>query len=191
MLGGSFDPVHIGHLLMADEVLARLSYEQIRFIPAHTPPHKRGAPAASAEQRLEMLRLATADRAEFVVDSFELDQQGVSYTVNTLRYLTRSSEVTERPGLVIGEDLVAGFSRWRAAEEIEALADVILVRRPGGNPARFDRRHTLIDNLPLDVSSTEIRSRVGEGLPFRYLVPPGVYEYIRDHGLYRAESKVT
>ncbi len=184
ILGGTFDPVHIGHLFMADEVLARLDYDQIRLVPARVPPHKIDAPAANATHRLQMLELAVAGRKEFVVDRFEIDQNGVSYTVKTLEYLIASGSVTGRPGLIIGEDLVAGFERWRDADRVADLADLVLVRRPGTNGERFGRKHRSIDNLTLDISSTQIRTRVRRGLPYRYLVPPTVYDYIREHGLY-------
>ena len=184
ILGGTFDPVHVGHLLMADEVLARLDYEQVRFIPTRVPPHKREAPVADAKQRVEMLRLALADRREFVVDTFEIDEQGVSYTVRTLRHLVASEEVTGKPGLIVGEDLVAGFDSWRGVEEIEELADLILVRRPVSGAPEFDRPHTRVNNVLLDISSTEIRERVRDGLPYRYLVPPPVFGYIESNGLY-------
>ncbi len=190
MLGGTFDPIHIGHLLIADEVLARLGYEQIRFVPAYTPPHKRSSLTTDDRHRLEMVRLAVDDRREFVVDTFELDERGVSYTVSTLRHLVDDPSVDGRPGLIIGEDLVAGFDRWYRVEEIVELADLILVRRPGGSGVEFPRAHTLIGNLPLDVSSTEIRDRVRDGLPYRYLVTPVVFEYIRRNGLYERESRV-
>lgn len=185
ILGGTFDPIHIGHLLMADEVLARLGYERVRFIPTRVPPHKREAPVADAMQRLEMLSLATADRDEFLVDTFETDQEGVSYTVRTLRHLVESDEVTGKPGLIMGEDLVAGFDSWRDADEIEELADLILVRRPVAGAPEFERPHTHVQNVLLDISSTEIRERVRTGLPYRYLVPPAVFRYIESNGLYR------
>ncbi len=190
IFGGTFDPVHVGHLVMADEVLARLQYGQIRFIPARISPHKRGEPAATAEDRLAMLRLATAGRDEFVVDPYEIEQEGPSYTVQTLRHLQESGIVTGKPGLIIGEDLVSRFDSWREAHEIERLADLILVRRPAQDgrhrPPRFDRVHRSIDNVMLAVSATEIRRRVPEGLPFRYLVTPEVYRYIRERKLYRS-----
>ena len=169
---------------MADEVLARLDYEQVRFIPTRVPPHKREAPVAEAKQRVEMLRLALADRREFVVDTFEIDEKGVSYTVRTLRHLVASDEVTGKPGLIMGEDLVAGFDSWRGVEEIEELADLILVRRPVSGAPEFDRPHTRVNNVLLDISSTEIRERVRDGLPYRYLVPPPVFGYIESNGLY-------
>ncbi len=185
ILGGTFDPVHIGHLLMADEVLVRLGYERVLFIPARVPPHKRDAPVADASSRVEMLRRAVADRDAFEVDTFEIDQEGVSYTVRTLRHLAESPEVTGKPGLIMGEDLVAGFDSWREVDEVEALADLILVRRPVDGPVRFDRPHTLVENVLLEVSSTEIRERIRGGLPYRYLVTPPVFEYIETNGLYR------
>lgn len=185
ILGGTFDPIHIGHLLMADEVLARLGYERVRFIPTRVPPHKREAPVADATRRLEMLQLAVADRAEFSIDTFEIDQEGVSYTVRTLRHLVASDEVTGKPGLIMGEDLVAGFDSWREADEIEGLADLILVRRPVDRAPAFDRNHTCVENVMLDISSTEIRERVRSGLPYRYLVPRPVFDYIESNGLYR------
>jgi nicotinate-nucleotide adenylyltransferase len=190
VFGGTFDPVHIGHLVMADEVLSQLQYDQIRFMPARIAPHKSGEPSASAGHRLAMLRLATAERDKFVVDQYELEREGPSYTVRTLRHLISSGIVTGTPGLIIGMDLVAGFDAWREADEVERLADLILVRRPssdGGHQTPcFDRKHHLVDNVTLAVSATEIRRRVPEGLPFRYLVTPEVYGYIRDEKLYRS-----
>jgi len=169
---------------MADEVLARLDYDQIRFIPARVPPHKQGAPFADAAQRLRMLESAVEGRDEFVIDRFEIDHDGVSYTVNTLEHLITHGCVTGRPGLILGEDLVSGFERWRDADRIVELADLIVVRRPGHEGEHFARTHSTIDNLMLDISSTQIRSRVRERLPYRYLVTPTVYDYIRTYDLY-------
>ncbi len=188
LFGGTFDPVHIGHLMMADEVLHRLSYERIRFVPAHVAPHKAQEPCAGPDDRLAMLRLATAEREEFVVDPWEIEHGEVSYTIRTLRHLLASGDVTERPGLIIGEDLVDGFDRWREADEIERLADLVLVRRPGAGAPRFGRRHQLVDNVPIPISATGIRERVRKGLPYRYLVTAEVYGYIRHRRLYQPAS---
>ncbi len=188
VFGGTFDPVHIGHLMMADEVLHRLSYEQIRFVPARIAPHKADDPGAGPEDRLAMLRIVSADREEFVVDPYEIDRDEVSFTIHTLRYLLSRGEIDGRPGLIIGQDLVDGFDRWREADEIERLADLILVRRPGSDDVRFQRRHALVENVMLPVSATGIRERVQNGLPYRYLVTEGVYDYIRRKGLYQVPS---
>lgn len=184
VLGGTFDPVHLGHLLMADEVLSRLSYDEIRFMPARVPPHKADPPVAGSDHRLAMLQLATEDRPEFVVDDFEVRSDGISYTVRTLRHLVESADVDGKPGLIIGEDLVAGFDEWMEADAIAELADIVLVRRPGQPRSTFSRPHTLIDNLMLEISSTEIRERTATALPVRYLLHPRVYQYVVDHDLY-------
>ena len=185
ILGGTFDPVHVGHLLMADEVLSHGGYERILFVPARVPPHKSHLPAASPAQRLAMLELATADRPEFAVNAFEIERNGLSYTVDTLRHLTETGAIHEKPGLIIGEDLVSGFEQWRDPDAVAALADLILVRRPGAEGATFHRPHTLLDNLVLEISSTEIRDRIARGVTYRYLVLPSVYNYIEQHRLYR------
>lgn len=185
ILGGTFDPVHIGHLLMAEEVLIRCDYERILFVPNRVPPHKDRAPAATPSQRLEMLELAVRDRTEFVVDPYEIERSEVSYTVHTLEHLIDSDRITGRPGLIIGEDLVDGFSAWKDVDRVTAIADLVLVRRPGNGTVRLERPHRLIDNLLLQVSSTEIRERISSALPYRYLVHPAVYGYIEQHALYR------
>jgi nicotinate-nucleotide adenylyltransferase len=170
---------------MAEEVLMRCGYEQIIFVPARVPPHKNRTPAATPEQRLEMLTLSLSGRTRFVADSFEIERDAVSFTVKTLQHLIDSGSVTGRPGLIIGADLIAGFQDWRDVETIGEMSDLILVKRPGFDTYGFDRPHTAIENYRLDISSTEIRNRINQGLPYRYLVHPSVYEYIEKHGLYR------
>jgi nicotinate-nucleotide adenylyltransferase len=186
VFGGTFDPVHIGHLLMAEEVLFHLGYERILFVPTRVPPHKSTAPEAGSEDRLVMLTIATSENPAFVVDPVEIERDEVSYTVDTIRYLLESGRIAGRPGLIIGEDLVAGFDRWREADELERLTDIIVLRRPHETESelRFPRRHTVVENAPLGVSASGIRARVREGRPYRYLVPRGVYDYIEANALY-------
>jgi len=185
ILGGSFDPVHLGHLFVADEVLNRFEYERVVFVPAHIAPHKGVASAAASDLRLRMLALAIEGPGQLELETFELDRGGISFTVDTIRYLIGSGSVTDRPGLIIGADLVDGFESWREVDEIERLADIILVRRPGFSGADFDRRHQTMDNLELDISSREIRERIRAGRPYRFLLPQKVVEYIELNGLYR------
>ena len=201
ILGGTFDPVHVGHLFVAEEVLHQLHYDRILFVPARLPPHKNRAPRVSAEQRLGMLSLAIEDNPTFAVDAYEMERDAVSFTIHTVRHLLESGEVKGRPGLIIGEDLIAGFEHWREADEIERLTDIILMRRPGygagaagavedaavrGRPADgFARRHFAVENLGLEVSSSGIRERIRQGKAFRYLVPESVYRYIESNRLYR------
>jgi len=185
IFGGTFDPVHIGHLQMAEEVLVRCQYEQVIFVPTRVPPHKDRAPAATPLERLEMLRRSVEGESRFVVDSYEIDRPSVSFTVSTLRHLVDSGIITGRPGLIIGADLVAGFDRWHEVDTISDMADLVLVNRPGFESTKLDKPHASIDNYSLDISSTEIRDRICSGLPYRYLVHPSVYKYIEEHRLYR------
>ncbi|TVQ23668.1 MAG: nicotinate (nicotinamide) nucleotide adenylyltransferase [Spirochaetaceae bacterium] len=185
MLGGTFDPIHIGHLMIADEVRARLGYDRIVFVPAYSPPHKSGAPLATADQRIGMIEASLRGRPEFELERFEVDQRGVSFTVETLRHLARCGRGADRPGLIIGQDLVGGFETWREVDAIVEMSDLIVVGRPGESGTGLVRPHRTIDNPLLDISSTEIRRRVAESLPYRYLVHPGVFDFIARERLYR------
>ena len=184
VLGGSFDPVHLGHLFVADEILSQLGYERVMFVPAGKPPHKPGEPRASGEHRLAMLRIAIADRQQMAVEEYEINRPETSYTINTIRHLQGTGVIGDRPGLIIGEDLVSGFHKWRSADELEEMTDIILVRRPGHTDDEFTRVHTSIDNLLLPISSSEIRRRIIAGEACRYLLPAGVFDYIQANGLY-------
>jgi nicotinate-nucleotide adenylyltransferase len=132
-----------------------------------------------------MLEIATSGRQEFGVLAYEVERREVSYTVSTLRHLYEGGEVTGKPGLIIGEDLVEGFDEWREVDAVVELADIILVRRPGNDHVQLDWPHVEIDNLLLEISASEIRDRATAGMPFRYLVLPSVFDYIEKHGLYR------
>lgn len=185
ILGGTFDPVHLGHLLIADEVLCNLEYEQILFVPNHQAPHKDRTPRVDGAERVHMLRLATEDRPEFHVETYEVDQEGVSFTVDTLRHVMRTWSVTGKPGLIIGSDLANGFSTWRSSQTIAELAELIVVRRPGSEDSVLSYPHRTVDNMMLPISSSQIRSRAYEGGPYRYVLPPVVFEYIRSRSLYQ------
>lgn len=163
----------------------RFDYERVIFVPAHLPPHKSEGPVVSPAARLEMLNLAIGDHSRFGLESLEIDRGGVSFTIDTIRYFVESGSLTGRPGLVVGADLIDGFETWREVDDIERLADIILVRRPGFSGGRFHRRHRTIDNLELGVSSRELRARIRAGRPYQFLLPQKVVEYIELNGLYR------
>jgi nicotinate-nucleotide adenylyltransferase len=184
MFGGSFDPVHVGHLFVAEEARINLGYDGVLFVPAYQPPHKADAPAATADERVRMLELALNGRQDFVVDTWELEQQGISYTIDTVEHLYRSKNVEGRLGLIMGDDLLEGFHTWRNAERLAEMVDIIVATRDGEDKA--DMRYSTIDNSPLPVSSSEVRERIRAGKAFRYLVPESVYGYIRTHDLYRS-----
>lgn len=190
MLGGSFNPIHIGHLLLADEVCHRLGYDKVLFVPVNLPPHKELAGGATSQQRLEMVRLAIAGNRRFEVDTCELERGGISYTYDTISCLKEkyAGQLEGRIGLIMGDDLVEGFEEWGHYQELPELADIILARRicwDGTVRKEFPYRHLELDNGILPVSSSQIRrAGNGDGGSWRYLVPESVYCYIIQGNLY-------
>ena len=186
LFGGSFDPVHIGHLVAA-EAVADVLGATVRFMPAREQPFKRGARGASAEQRAAMLDLAVAGNPRFRVERIELTLPAPSYTVRTLRALAER-EPGNRFVLLVGADAAAELSSWHEAEALPGLAEIVGFARPGG-PAESHRLVTRTVPVPaIDVSATAIRERVAQGRSIRYLVPDVVRDYIATHGLYRFEG---
>ncbi len=192
IFGGTFDPIHIGHLSIAEEVRVSLGYDQIIFVPANIPPHKPPSQMISAGDRLELVRLGISDNRAFRLETSEVDRGGVSYSIDTIRQIIEASRPVGRPGLIIGDDLIAGFPRWKEAEKIGALCDLIVARRVRANGRSglelpdFISTCREVDNLLVPVSSSDIRERIRVGRSFRYLVPERVYEYISNQRLYQA-----
>lgn len=191
VIGGSFNPVHIGHLALADEVRCTYGYDRILLIPAYAPPHKELSGGASVQDRLAMLNLASEGVSWLSVEPCEIDREGISWTIETLEYLLASRpELEGPPGLVIGADLAPGFSGWKRASDIARIARIILARRPPDyregltEPCEFPFPCDRLENPPLAISSSGIRERIASGKSWRYLVPDGVYRYIEEHGLY-------
>lgn len=187
LLGGSFDPVHIGHLHIAEVVLATAGYDRVLFVPAHLPSHKPGARLAAAAHRLHMLRLAVGAHPRLAVSDVEILRGGVSYTVDTVRALQACGRIGERPGLVIGDDLGADLDTWREAATLFAMVELLVARR-SRSPLPLPRPHRVLANHRLPVSSSQIRRRVHDGRVIRALVPDPVESYIRERGLYRRSA---
>ena len=179
LLGGSFDPVHYGHLRAAQWALEAFGLQEVRLVPARQSPFK-GPCLASEEDRRRMLSLATEDNRALVVEGCELDRPAPSYTVDTLRDLTQRMPGAQL-ALILGSDAARGLDLWRESSEIRRLAEVRVLGRPGdhaGDPssASFDG---------LSISSTEIRNAVKAGRSIRYLTPESVRLYIEEKGLYK------
>jgi nicotinate-nucleotide adenylyltransferase len=188
VFGGTFDPPHIGHLLLASDAREALRLDRLIFVPAGTQPFKVNTPPiASARDRLEMVRLAVADDADYTIDDTEIGRKGLSFTVDTLEQLSRKN-----PGaklfLLLGEDTLAGIDGWRNPGRIRELATLAVMRRSGseGSPvAAIADGVTTVSARRVDVSSTEIRERLRAGKSIKGFVPESVERFIEARGLYR------
>ena len=181
VFGGTFDPVHVGHLSIAQAALECVPLDRVVFVPARRSPLKDRGPLASEQDRLAMLRLATADESRFEVSTVELDRPGISYTVDTLEALAGEGALY----LVMGADAAGEFERWRRPERIRELATLLVASRPGA-PTPPERQGVVVFDAPcLDISSRELRARSARGRSLRYLVPEAAVRYLEGHGLYR------
>jgi len=201
VLGGSFDPPHLGHLHAARRAREAFSLEHVLFVPAARPPHKPGRILASGAERLEMLALLLADEPWASVWGVELARKGPSYTVDTLRELHALVAPGTQLHLVLGEDNLAGFARWKEVEALVRLAQPIVVHRSGADLvaaltapemvalSTFARTRLALGVLassPLDASSTELRAALARGAPVGSLLPPRLAAHVEARGLYRA-----
>jgi nicotinate-nucleotide adenylyltransferase len=191
VLGGSFNPPHIGHLVIASDAFESLGLDRLLVVPAAANPLKENDPAAPApEQRLEMVRLAFGDDPRFEVSALEIDRGGLSYTVDTLETLAR-----ERPGseliLLLGADSLGSLDRWRRPERIRELAKLVALTR-GDTTEPLPKDVERVTTRRIDVSSTEIRSRLAQGKPVRGFVAESVERFISAAKLYVSpDARVT
>ncbi len=185
ILGGTFNPIHYGHLFVAEVARTTCGYDRIIFVPSNVPAHKDAPASIAPRQRLRMVRLALAGLAGFVCDPCEIARGGVSYMIDTVAEIERRYRPDGRLGLIIGDDLLEGFSRWKRAGELAERVDLIVCRRDSPRAVDFPYRHRCLDNVLLPLSSTGIRRRVAARQTIRFLVPERVRRYIERHGLYR------
>ena len=182
--GGTFDPVHHAHLILAREAIETLGLERVILVPAATSPLKKAAPVASGEVRLAMLRAAIKDQPEFEVDECELRRAPPSYTVDTVEEIRRR-ECDATIYCLIGEDNVEQLSRWHRFAELDKMVRFIVLDRSGRQPTHS---YQLIHRR-MDISATDIRRRVAQNKSIRYLVPESVEEIIQRKKLYREQSR--
>jgi nicotinate-nucleotide adenylyltransferase len=185
VFGGTFDPVHVGHLAIAQAALECVPLDRIVFVPARRAPLKERGPAASAADRLAMVRLATADEPRFGVSTLELDREGPSYTVVTLERLRDEGELY----LILGADAAGRLDGWERADRIRELAVLLVASRPGTPDPVASERLILLDAPCLDISSRELRARAARGRSLRYLVPDAARRYLEAHALYRTTEE--
>ncbi|MDP2690608.1 MAG: nicotinate-nucleotide adenylyltransferase [Deltaproteobacteria bacterium] len=214
VLGGTFNPIHFGHLRVAEEAREALGLDKVLFMPAFFPPHKEDPALVDADTRLEMVRLAVEGNPGFAVSDMELKRGGRSFTIDTVRELKAGGKDGPRVSLIIGNDSFNDITTWCEYEELLNLASFIIVPRPGypvkkpaeALPVELARKFwydstsgaygvsyrnsegnslTYLDCTLLDISSSDIRRRIREGRSVRYLLPDGVIGFIREKGLYR------
>jgi len=185
LFGGSFDPVHLGHLLVAQTAREESELTRLFFIPATQSPFKPDQTPGSSKERLRLLRLALADKPWCEIDEQEIQRGGVSYTIETVRDYARRFPQAQLFYL-IGADNVAQLPKWRAADELARLAEFLAIPRPGqaNGPFPAPFRGRTLSGFPVGVSSSQIRRRVKEGLPIDHLVPAAVAEAIHHNRLY-------
>ena len=193
VFGGTFDPVHVGHLVVAEQAQDQLALDEVVFVPAGQPWLKAGTHVSEGHHRLAMVERAIAGNPRFRASDIELRRPGPTYTVDTLEALTKNGGSRELY-LIVGADALAEMHRWQAPSRVLELASLAIVHRPGAReidavgldrmlPGAW-RRASVVNASLIEVSGTDIRRRVSERKPITYLVPEGVQEYIRRNGLY-------
>lgn len=188
LFGGTFDPPHLGHWLVAVDAYEALGLDRLVFVPAAHQPLKMGHHWATPAERLEMVRRMVADDSRFEVDPLEIERDGLSFTVDTLSEYRSRPEVSELFFLV-GADVMASFHRWREPERVQSLATLVVLRRAnhlGALPTGVEAR--VLETRVVDVSSTEVRARVAAARSIRGFVPASVEAYIIAAGLYRQRN---
>lgn len=214
ILGGSFNPLHISHAMLADTIIKELHYDKVLFVPTCIPPHKEINGGANPVQRMEMVRAFcnSVSGNIYELEPCEVERGGISYTVDTVKYIIGKykNSLTGKPALLMGEDTAAEFDKWKNPDEIAKLCDIVIVPRypdyfgvlkttysnqpsgqyEGNYKVKFDKNSFKYDckvlELPLlPLSSTEIRGRIASGKSFQYLVPSAVYDYIIEKSLYK------
>jgi len=200
LFGGSFDPIHIGHLIVSRYVAEHLGIERIVLIPAPSPPHKVGRRLAPAGDRLELCRRAVAGDPQFAVSDWELTQPGPSYTLHTIRHFRSGLPAGTDLYFLIGADSLRELGSWHRVGELVEECTVVTAARPSCAPPDFSRllgplterqieklRAHWVAGPLIDISATDVRTRVRDGRSIRYLVPEAVAAYISERGLYRGE----
>lgn len=197
VMGGTFNPIHLGHLMIAEEARQTFHLKKVLFVPSYITPNK-DVCGATAEQRLAMTRLATADNPYFTVSDMEMRRRGNSYTVDTLRLLKEIYGPSHSLYFISGTDTIHDLHNWNNPEEILSLCQFIGATRPDGSEqidsiiSSFGELGKNILKLPvptMEISSTELRRRIRLGLSVRYMMPSAVVEYIRKNGVYQCTTK--
>jgi nicotinate-nucleotide adenylyltransferase len=188
IFGGTFDPVHLGHLITARSVLEQRQLDKIIFMPCYVSPHKTDKTSSSPLHRLNMVKLAIENYEGFALSDYEIKKEGVSYTIDTIIELKKSFDEIE---LIIGYDSLVNFETWKEPDKLVELAKLIVMKRNNSDArtkektSRFFNRAIFVDTPVIDISSTLIRERIKNNLPADFLVPEKVLKYINENNLYK------
>ncbi len=188
--GGTFDPIHNGHMITAQSVLKLRNLEKIIFVPCYISPLKQDVINSEAHYRLEMLQLALEDRKNFELSNYEIDKGGISYTIDTIKYMREKYKNIE---LIIGYDNLIAFEKWYKPDDLFKLCKVIVMKRTVDTSTETNKYFSLVEfvNTPtIEISASDIRERVRSNLSIDYLVPDRVKEYIYRKGLYKKNNKL-
>ncbi|MEE8317448.1 MAG: nicotinate-nucleotide adenylyltransferase [Candidatus Omnitrophota bacterium] len=184
ILGGTFNPIHLGHLYLARKVLDKLSLEKIIFIPTYLPPHKKNTGITEIRHRYSMVRLAIAGNRSFEVSDIEIKRKGRSYSVETLRQIRKRHGDSAEIFFITGSDSLKELDSWKGLKEILMLSRFVIVKRPGFAIRNISRDFIMLDVDAKDISASSIRKMIKKGEPISGVVPKEVVSYIKRHGLY-------
>ncbi|MDP5273032.1 nicotinate-nucleotide adenylyltransferase [Chengkuizengella axinellae] len=193
IMGGTFDPIHLGHMIIAEKARIEMDLQEVWFMPSSIPPHKRNTPVATPIQRWQMVCEAVESNDYFFGKDLELKREGISYTIDTVKALKQSCPHHEF-FFIIGGDMIQYLPHWHQVDELIGLISFIGLKRPGTEiqwdelSAQIKQKITLIPMPLIDISSTEIRSLAARNKSIRYLVQDKVYDYIKEHKLYETRS---
>jgi len=185
ILGGTFNPVHLGHLRLAEEAMGQLMLDKVIFVPAYLSPFASTDDSVSGQDRLSMLEDALTTFKCFEVSTYELDKKGTSYTIDTIKHFKEDLEESDKLYFIAGGDIVARLNEWKEIRELCKICTFVIAKRPGFNDASKISEVENIDIEAIDISSTEIRDLIKNNENFKSMVPPEVFEYINEKKLYR------
>ena len=188
ILGGTFNPIHIGHLILAEEAHFKLKLDKLVFVPAFVPPHKSSSEVINAKDRLEMVRLAIEDNPAFDLSTFEIDSKKKSYSIDTLKEFRVVYGEEVQLCFITGSDSLKDLFSWKNINDIFKISKFIVANRPGYPIKEVPKEVDTVVITPIEVSSLDIRKRLAEGRSIRYLVPEKVRKYILDRKLYLTKS---
>lgn len=184
IIGGTFNPIHNGHLYVSEELKVQFGYERILFIPSNYQAHKPSSELVAVNHRIKMLELALYNNTSNI-DLCEIERGGISYMIDTVKAIKTKFNITGRIGLFIGDDLIKSLKDWHNVEELLNNVEIVVAHRDSELELSSTIAHRYIENVSIHISSSDIRNRIKTGKAFRYIIPEKVYEYIVEKDLYR------